>query len=178
MKNKIITFSLIAILAILISCVKKEVKNPTITSQTIDTTSLMAPCAAKLVNNRISSSEVFDRFDTCYFTPYVINHFGYLEIQCRHYSSSNQFTVSVPTEGGFLGQKKYTLQGWNEDPKGNYAKLSHGFLINGAPFYQAQSGDLFAKYTSKQLELTFCNITVKDSDGDSHVLNGKVTIDL
>ncbi len=178
MKSKIGVLALTTILLVLISCAKKELKNPTIISQSEDSSYLaVAPCASELINNRITSSTYIDGYNTCYFTPYVNESFSYWDIVCNHYASSNTFKISIPHYSGFLGKKTFTLFSGASDPYGDHAKLMHS--LSSSFYFVAKEGSLYAKYTSTQIELTFCKITVVESGGSSsHVLNGKVTIDL
>jgi hypothetical protein len=178
MKSKIGVLTLITILSVLISCAKKELKNPTIVSEPEDSSYLsVAPCASELINNRITSSTYTSGYNTFYFKPYVDESFTYWDIECSHYASGNTFKISIPYYSGFLGKKTYTLFSGTSDPYGNHAKLMHS--LSSSFYFVAQEGNLYAKYTNTQLELMFCNVTVIEPGGSySHVLNGKVTIDL
>jgi hypothetical protein len=170
----------IAVSLIIGSCAKKELPAPfedKSVTENIPTISLVAPCESILVNNRITSSESFEGYSTMYVSVTPYDHFDYLEVVCSHYSSSNRFNFKFPNRTGFRGKIKYSVKDFSS-PYNTVATVFHSVGSYSSFYFDGTEGFIYAEYTSTNLILTFCDVTVTYSPTFHHTISGKITVPL
>lgn len=163
-----------------LGCSKKNLPEPNSlnnskkTTQNVTYQPLIAPCDSILENNKISYTVNLDG-TTMYFKPDLSNHFDYLEITCRDYSTYNNVRIKLPIKGKFVGKVKYDIKNYS-DPSSTIATISHSYNNFNEFYYAGYEGSIYAEYTKTQIILTFCDVKVKNYNSSIHEITGKVIV--
>jgi len=178
MQYKLLIITLLFSLVVINSCKKELPPKPDNYNQLYnpETTiiDLTIPCEDNLQDNYYSTSVSIDWYDSFYvYDTNTYEAFEYYQISALHYNTSARIEIAIPDyPGSYSGRRLYNISPSNYVGT-NHAKFlfKYGWSITCVP---VEEDVIYIDFTDTSLNISFCNITLRDDYNNEIDFTGKI----